>query len=94
MDLRLIVTAGATDDSIVQLQFENVMVIGAMLPVPTTSAVTLRQLDHYLVEFGECRGLGVGVLFLLRVTVSRSSAGEINQLETPRSRRSLADATH
>ena len=37
--------------------------------------------------------VGGRVPFLLRVTVSRSSAGEINQLETPRSHRSLAGAT-
>ena len=42
---------------------------------------------------GLVRLVGGRVLFLLRVTASRSSAGEINQLETPRSVRSLADVT-
>jgi len=44
---------------------------------------------------GTLQALGVGgrVLFVLGVTVSRSSASEINQLETPRSLRSLADVT-
>jgi hypothetical protein len=56
VNLRLVVTAGTTDDSVVLVQFENVMALGATLPVPIMSTITLRQLDHYLAEFRDCQG--------------------------------------
>lgn len=59
MKLRLVVTASTTDDRAVQVQFENVMVLGATLPVPVTSTVSVRQLDHYFAEFRDCQGFAL-----------------------------------